>query len=416
MTDMNVRLFPLFGLLLILSACDSSDSENEAGHNEENEPPTNRVEIPATVRSNLGITFAKVERRDVTNTIRVPGSFELEPLARHEYRVVFPGHVEFEVAQFDKVEAGTVLYRFRSPKLLELQAQVDLANATLAQTIAKHAAVMARIKALAEASFKRADLDAQVTELEADMAKQEAEVRVAMIALISATPGAAVEGRGGAPFLATDWLEVLAKEAGVVESLAVTDGAFVEEASLVLTTVDPAKVRFRAMGLQSDFPNFKNGQIVNIVPPQAAKSDLNESIKATLQIGLSADPQHRTVTLFATPEEQSSWSRAGVPAFLEIAEEASDGIVLAIPSSAVVKDGITHVFFKRDPLDANKAIRVEADLGVNDGRWVEIKSDLGPKDEVVLNGVYELKLATAQSGSSQKGGHFHADGSYHGED
>ena len=276
---------------------------------------------------------------------------------------------------------------------------------------------MARTTALAEASFKRADLDAQIAELEADMTKQEAEVRVALIALISATPGAAMaEGKGAAPFLATDWVEVVAKEAGVVESLAVTDGAYLEEASLVLTTVDPTKVRFRAMGLQSDFPNFKNGQLVNIVPPQAAKNDLNESIKARLQIGLSADPQHRTVTLFATPEEQRAWSRAGVPAFLEIAEEASDGVILAIPSSAVVKDGIVHVFFKRDPLDANKAIRVEADLGVNDGRWVEIKSDIGPKDEVVLNGVYELKLATAQSGSSQKGGHFHADGSYHGED
>ena len=34
-------------------------------------------------------------------------------------------------------------------------------------------------------------------------------------------------------------------------------------------------------------------------------------------------------------------------------------------------------------------------------------------DEVVLSGVYELKLAT--SGTAQKGGHFHADGSFHAE-
>ncbi len=59
---------------------------------------------------------------------------------------------------------------------------------------------------------------------------------------------------------------------------------------------------------------------------------------------------------------------------------------------------------------------VEADLGVNDGRWIEIRSELGPNDEVVLNGAYELKLASSQSGTSQKGGHFHADGSFHGEE
>ena len=81
-----------------------------------------------------------------------------------------------------------------------------------------------------------------------------------------------------------------------------------------------------------------------------------------------------------------------------------------------MKDGITHVFFKRDPADANKAIRVEADLGVDDGRWIEVKSEVGPNDEVVLDGVYELKLATSQSGTSQKGGHFHADGTYHAEE
>jgi hypothetical protein len=35
-------------------------------------------------------------------------------------------------------------------------------------------------------------------------------------------------------------------------------------------------------------------------------------------------------------------------------------------------------------------------------------------DEVVLNGVYELKLAT--SSTAQKGGHFHPDGTFHAED
>ena len=74
------------------------------------------------------------------------------------------------------------------------------------------------------------------------------------------------------------------------------------------------------------------------------------------------------------------------------------------------------MFFKRDPSNGNKAIRVEADLGVDDGRWIEVKSEVGPNDEVVLNGAYELKLATAMSGTSQKGGHFHADGTFHAED
>ena len=103
-------------------------------------------------------------------------------------------------------------------------------------------------------------------------------------------------------------------------------------------------------------------------------------------------------------------------AFLEVTVEATDGPALAIPRSAIVKDGIVHVFFRRDPADPNKAIRVEADMGVSDGRWVALNSGVMLSDEVVLNGAYELKLATQQSGVSQKGGHFHADGTFHADD
>ena len=55
-------------------------------------------------------------------------------------------------------------------------------------------------------------------------------------------------------------------------------------------------------------------------------------------------------------------------------------------------------------------------MGVGDGRWVEINSGISLSDQIVLDGAYELKLASQQSGTSQKGGHFHADGTFHGDD
>jgi Cu(I)/Ag(I) efflux system membrane fusion protein len=410
MNHFKYPIIPILGFLLLLSSCNRDEAPSESVETE-SEQPTNRIEIPATVRKNLGITFAKVERRNVAETVRVPGSFELQALAKHEYRMMLPGHIEFLVQQFDTVKEGTPLYRFRSLKLLDLQQRVDLAKATLNQAQSRFETTSARKKALAKANFKRAELDAQIAELQADIALRQAELKAATAALQGAT-----HNTGEGKKQASDWIEVLAREPGVIESLAVTDGSFVEETTLILTTVDPTKVRFHAIGLQSDLLKFKNGQQVSIVPPQTGENNLNDSIKAKLQIGLKADPKQRTIDLFAMPEELKSWSRPGVSAFLEIAENARSGMVLAIPKSAVVKDGIIHVFFKRDPLDANKAIRVEADLGENDGRWIEIKSDLGPNDEVVLNGAYELKLASSQSGTSQKGGHFHADGSFHGEE
>lgn len=421
-------------LVLLLSSCSRDDETGEtSGAASGGEPPTNRVEIPSIVQNNLGITFAKVERRSLAATIRVPGSFELQPLAKQEYRLLLSGSVEFTVDQFDEVKAGTVLYRFRSREWLELQSQIDLARASLEQARSHYNTVATRIQTLKSADFKRADLETQSADLKADVAKSEAELHAALskaariLNLHGALNGTGMtpdelladaekDGRSVPFYQTVDTIEVRAAQPGFVESLAVTNGAFVEGAALVMTTVDPKKVRFRALGLQADLAQFDDAGKVRIVPPQGNGADINDSVEADLTVGLTADPNKRTVTLFAKPTELRSWCRPGVSAFLEVASDSTGGIVLAIPRSSVVKDGITHVFFKRDPADPNKAIRVEADLGVDDGRWVEVKSEVGPSDEVVLDGVYELKLATSQSGTAQKGGHFHADGSYHAEE
>jgi hypothetical protein len=44
---------------------------------------------------------------------------------------------------------------------------------------------------------------------------------------------------------------------------------------------------------------------------------------------------------------------------------------------------------------------------------VIVQSGLAEGDEVVVDGLYELKLATSQAGGAVKGGHFHADGTFH---
>jgi hypothetical protein len=426
------RLIPLAALIVATASCDRGEKENEAGTNEGGEATTNRIDIPATVRSNLGITFTKVERRNVAETLRVPGSFELKPLAKHEYRQLLPAQVHFAVDQFEAVEPGTLLYRFQSPQWLELQSRIDLAVASYHQATLKYDALATRIKALAKAEFKRADLESEATVLQAELSGRQAELNAALTTAtnILNTYGGPkenalapddllvsvdIDGRSVPRYQSISWIEAKAIEAGVVESLSITDGSFVDESKLVLTTIDPTQIRFRALGLQSDLMKFENAPTASIVRHQGNGSDLNDAVPADLTLGLDADPTQRTITLFANPLEQRPWARPGVSAFLEVSTATTGGLVLAIPRSAVVKDGITHVFFKRDPLDANKAIRVEADLGLDDGRWVEIKSELGPNDEVVLEGAYELKLSSSQSGTSQKGGHFHADGAYHEE-
>ena len=439
--------------VITLAGCTSETHSSPTPQQEEAiAGPTNKIDIPSTVRSNLGITFVKVERRRVDSTIRMPGAFELQPLARHEYRLTLPGAVKFEVDQFQLVEPGDLLYRFRSPEWPELQheiiegeqnidaarVEIEIARARIDEAEQRVAIMRDRVASLRTAEIRNADMEAQAAELEASLPRLRAELKQAETTLsnaertrehalhrASAATGiqeerlaAVTEDQNGTvpAYRSIDWIEVRATEPGVVEMLALTDGSFAEAPSLVLSTIDPSKVRFRAMALQSDLLRFGESPEAQIVPPTTAGIAVSDGVSASVTIGLEAHPEQRTVTLLATPEDIRAWIRPGVSAFLEVIEESSGGPALAIPRAAIVKDGITHVFFRRDPQDPNRAIRVEADMGVDDGRWVVINSGLSLSDEVVLNGVYELKLASEQSGQTQKGGHFHADGSFHGAD
>jgi hypothetical protein len=102
--------------------------------------------------------------------------------------------------------------------------------------------------------------------------------------------------------------------------------------------------------------------------------------------------------------------RDGVVALVEVRIDGGDE-VLAIPERCVVRDGIERVFFRRDPNDADKVIRVVADLGASDGYWVAVLSGVGVGNEVVLDGAYPLSLTGG--GKASAAGHFHADGTFH---
>lgn len=434
-----------------LTACERESAKAGGGaHDHESragEPaPTNRVEIPAPVRQNLGITFAKVETRNVAQTLRVPGRFELLPTARREYRTPLPGRVELLVTQYERVEAGTPLYRVDSAAWRDLHEQIASTQARVDSMVPlreahrahersleeKLALWQARLRQLDELRAAGGGSASQFTEARATLSATQAELAEVMekgaelqaqqkqaesdLRALNSRHGLLVRGSNcpdrpegddpGAGYT------VCAVAPGVVESFGVTPGALVEENGNVLTVVQPDEVRFRARGLQSDLGRLRDGLPALITPPQGGSIDPRDSMTGTLRIGLTADADERTVDLIVRPATVANWARSGVSAHLEVTLAGGEGAgELAIPLAAVVRDGATPIIFRRDPADPDKAIRMPADLGLSDGRWVVIASGVKEGDEVVVGGNYQLMLAT--SGSAPKGGHFHPDGTFH---
>ena len=475
-----VKLIPIsacaFALAAGLTACtpprDGGESAGHDDHGHEETPANpNRVAIPAAVRTNLGITFVGVERRRIEQTLRVPGRFEYLPTARRDYRTMLPGRVELLVDQFDRVEPGATLYRIDSPawrehqeKLTETQAAIERHRTRLAsfgplrdahrtheqrleETIAIRRERVEQLESLADAGGGRrpeliaardavstAETElAEVLEKEAVLEADEAAARAELFAaearfdfLLDAA--SSILRRPTDDLLATDgdhprWrslelIDVRAEAPGVVDTIDITNGAWATQESPVLSVVRPDRLRFRASALQSDLGVLRDGLTARIVPPTPTAAGravpLTATMEGRLTLAPAGDPSERTLDLFVSPEELRPWARPGVSAHVEIVTDATATPVLAIPLAAVQRDGLVPVVFRRNPKNPNEAIRIEADLGKDDGRWIALLSGARRGDEVVLDGAFQLMLAT--SGTIQKGGHFHADGTYHAED
>lgn len=464
---------------LTLTACDGDSQRDinhaeDAGSHAADQPTKNPnlIDIPSAVRSNLGISFIEVERRRVEKTLRVPGRFEYRPDARREYRTPVPGRVELVVDQFEKVELGALLYRIDSPgwrdlqqKLTEAGSEIDRLSAqietygpllkaheaheeSLQATIDVWTARVEGLERLSEAgggrvdeltqaraalSSTRAD-HAEVQEKKAQLLAEQQQARAgirsaesrlsylldAAAAITAIDREDLISSAGGQDSAEPRWsminkIEVRTDVAGVVAELGLTNGAWADEKSPVLTVVQPERLRFRASGLQSDLGALHDGLSARIVPPTPTATgrsiSISDSMAGALVLGLEGDPNDRTIELFVVPDTLLDWARPGVSAQLEIVTDASTEPELAIPLAAVQRDGLTPYIFRRTPSNRDQVIRMEADLGRDDGRWVELLSGVGDGDEIVLDGAFQLMLST--SGSIQKGGHFHADGTFH---
>lgn len=210
----------------------------------------------------------------------------------------------------------------------------------------------------------------------------------------------------------TSEILVRAESRGRIAVLEPADGAWVEEGAHILQIVEPGKVRFRAAIPQGDWGVVADYRMARLTPLQESGAAA-APLMAALRFLPEAQATTRTIDALAVPTETRLWTQPGMVGYLE-ASAADAPSVLAIPKRSVLRDGAKLIFFRRDQRAPDQAIRMEADLGADDGKYVEVRSGLVDSDEVIVEGAYQLLLAT--SSTLQAGGHFHADGTFHADE
>lgn len=434
---------------LVLSGCDKTPPADPGSTDasEHTEPKADGgIGIPKAVRDNLGITFATVERRAVRRTVRVPGTFELRPEARREYHAMLPGRVDLKVNQYDRVKSGDVIATIDSPEwarmrhaVVEAEGEIRLAEAAIVVAEAKLTELAQRIKfthrriaQLKNAGSRDVSLEATADELRNSQPRLEAELNARRVDLdeagehfdsqlkvMASLTGMTFERltsktNGGEPVWRTQLsVDIHAEAAGIVDKVHVTPGGWAETGEPMLATTDPSAMRFHGHAPQTDIAKFATGQDGRIVPPDGGSLAQAEPIDGSIKVGFRGHADERTVPIYLQNKEWPAWAKPGVGAYLEVVTKGDSEPEPSIPVRALVNDDLRVLFFRRDPKNPDRALAVEADLGVSDGRWVEVLSGIADGDEVVVDGAYALKLASSDRPAAPEGYHYHADGSLH---
>lgn len=444
----------LLMIVLLVAGCSADSKVEDPSERAASPPPiTNRVAVPAAVRQNLSITFVKAEERAVAQTLRLAGHFGLPRAARLPHHTALAGVVRIHVAPLDHVTQGQLLASVSSPTLLEHRHELHVASDgigaardAVAVTSAKLGEATAAVSRLRRRNARLDAAGAPNADLAANEAAQRQRVRVlraelrakrhevtraehrfeaellAFSSLLGVSPDTLREegepdgehGEEKPRWEIVDEVAVHATRPGVVSDVAVSTGAWVEAGAKLVELRDTSAVWLVARALNEDVRRLKDGQRVQVIPSGRSATSAIPPIPGTLRIGLTGDEVGRTVPVYVTLERTEDWVRPGTPAFVEVVVRGGGDTEVAIPNGALVRDGLQDVFFRRDPADPDKVIRVEADTGTSDGRWVVVYSGIAAGEEVVVDGAYELKLASTAKPSAT--GHFHADGTFHAGD
>ena len=422
-------LFPLLALLSValwLAGCGEHAHDHDHGeaceghaHDEAQTPNADRGDhehgetcdhaqdeeaftMPESAQRLLGLSVVTAMPRRVTGTVRFPGRFELMPDARRAYSAPLPGVVEVKVRPPQRVAAGEVLFTLHAPEWARVNGEVRDAAAALALLKVESEALRKRLSQLREAGVRHAELEQQlaVKEAETERAEQTRQnadaARAAILALCREQDGV---------------LTVTAREAGVIERVPVSSGAWADAGAEVAAVVRTDRLWFRADGIPAELVQVRDGQ-AGFVEPLTAHG-AQPPATGRVELGFATDDAARIHPLYLISDTWPAWAGPGRAGVLSVAVAASAPEQIALPEACVVTDGLRQIVFVRDPHDAQRLIKREVALGASDGDWVAVEG-VTAGEAVVLDGAYELKLAAPSAGTSQRAaGHFHADGQFH---
>ena len=466
----------LLATVALLPSC-SHDHENGHGHDDEHggehqegasgkshSKTTNRLTVPPRVVKNLGITFTKAIRGKVGSWISVPGELYVPDTHRWNLRAPAEGRIVKIAPKWKKVIAREVIAEILSPELRHAQQDL-LAAVTRSESLKQEVtAAEARLHScsvnsrfisdLQKDTFKRLNdlrklnqdtnafgarelLSAQREFTEASMAVlnaglqkdklsetvrekkllgKQAQLKIdeafESLSLISGRTFEELRtaGFGGEVWKTISSIEIRAPAAGIIVEVFASRGEKLDKNQPLALILDPVELRLRGWLPEGDLSLLKENTTVRIELP----GELPPITTTLLGPRPLADSKTRRVQVEAKVPNPDRKLPQGLSATAQVLVKESAREEVLLPPGCIVNDGLEKIVFRRDPENPEVVIRTPVELGLRGGGQVEIISGVLAGDSVVEKGIHQLKQSGL--GKAPKGGHFHADGTWHLED
>ncbi|MBN2473968.1 MAG: efflux RND transporter periplasmic adaptor subunit [Pirellulales bacterium] len=172
--------------------------------------------------------------------------------------------------------------------------------------------------------------------------------------------------------------------AGKVTCIRAVLGALVDQATEILTIIDPTLLWVDAEAYETDIARLKIGQPVEIVVPAYPGDVFRGKVS---YIGDIVDEETRKITVRAEVSNDQFRLKPGMFADVAILLNG-DCQMLVVPSAAVLEEGRQKIVFVQEK---DHFVRREVQTGVVDGERQEVVEGLVAGERVVIEGNHELK-------------------------
>lgn len=391
----NIVFFSM--VLLLTGACSQGESEETQGVSVENASQNVTDEIPAIHLSELkfnalGIELDSLQKRTLSNTVRVNGRLEVPP--QHEATVTSvlgANVVSIEVIEGDFVTKNQVLAYLSHPNLIQVQTEY-IRNWRQMNYLDREYQRQKRLYDEEIGSGQQfQQVEAEYEAIRAEVQGYEARLRQLNLSIEEIRSGEIYER-----------VPVVSPIGGYIEDVEIQLGQYVDPQATLFEIINNEHIHADFMVYEKDVHKVQKGQKVSFIVESAPNEELTASIHS---VGKKFEEAPKAVHVHAEIDNPKEYFISGM--YINGNIQTSSSKVWALPEAAIVnEDGKSFMFlaiqYSEDGRTEWSFTPEEIVIGIQQGSWVEVKllRPLPEEAQVVMNNAYYLISEMKKSNTS----------------